>query len=81
MQGLSVIRNPQGQPKTLTIDVEQHDQQLDPFVRGLLDLLLRTTGTDERADSRAAAHAALNRSYSDDEPDYSDAPAYKNQNN
>ena len=80
MQGISVITNPQGQPKTLTIDVEQHDQQLDPFVRGLLNLLQQTpprhTDTDERAESRAAAHAALNRTYSDDEPDYSDIPAY-----
>ena len=76
MQGISVITNPEGQPKTLTIDVEQHDNQLDPFVRGLLDLLQQQAEEQERADWRAAAHAALNRAYGDDEPDYSDVPAY-----
>lgn len=76
MQGMSVITNPQGKPKTLTIDVEQHDDQLDPFVRGLLDLWEQQIEATERADFRAATHAALNRSYGDDEPDYSDVPAY-----
>ncbi len=34
----------------------------------------------ERADFRAAAHDALNRAYGDDEPDYSDVPAYTTRN-
>ena len=77
MQGISVITDPQGQPKTLTIDVEQHDTELDPFVRGLLDLLQQQAANAERADFRAAAHNALNRGYGDDEPDYDDVPAMK----
>ena len=76
MQGISVLTNSQGQPKTLTIDVEQHDNQLDPFVRGLLDLLAQQAEEQERADWRATAHNSLNRAYDDDEPDYSDVPAY-----
>ena len=75
MQGISVLTNPQGKPKTLTIDVEQHDDELTPFVKGLLDLLEQQEEKQERADFRAAAHAALNRAYGDDEPDYSDVPA------
>ncbi len=73
MQGISVITNPQGEPKQLVLDIDQHDQQLNPFVRGLLDLLQQQAENTERADQRAAAHAALNRAYGDDEPDYSDA--------
>lgn len=76
MTGLSVITNQEGKPKTITIDVERHDQQLDPLVTGLLDLLQQKAEDTERADFRAAAHTALNRSYGDDEPDYDDVPAY-----
>lgn len=77
MQGISLITGPQGQPKTLLIDIEQHDNQLDPFVKGLLNLLQQQTEDTERADWRAIAHAALNRSYGDDEPDYDDVPAMR----
>ncbi|WP_020605665.1 hypothetical protein [Spirosoma spitsbergense] len=80
MQGVSLITDPQGQPKILTIDIEQHDNQLDPFVSGLLDLIQQQAEETERADFRAAAHAALNRSYGDNEPDYSDVPAYTARN-
>lgn len=77
MQGISVINDSQGKPKTLTIDVEQHDNQLEPFVNGLLNLLQQQAEDAERANWRAGAHAALNRAYSDDEPDYDDVPAMK----
>ncbi|ADB41835.1 hypothetical protein [Spirosoma linguale] len=80
MQGISVINDPNGKPKTLTIDVEQHDNQLDPFVRGLLNLLQQQAEESERAEWRAGAHTVLNRAYSDDEPDYSDVPAYTTRN-
>jgi hypothetical protein len=69
MQGVSLITDPQGQPKILTIDIEQHDNQLDPFVSGLLNLIQQQAEETERADFRAAAHAVLNRGYGDDEPD------------
>ena len=75
MTGISLITDPQGKPKILTIDVQNHDQQLDPFVTGLLDLLQQQSEDTERADWIAIAHAALNRGYSDDEPDYDDVPA------
>lgn len=75
MTGISLITDPQGQPKILTIDLQDHDQQLNPLVMGLLDLLQGKAEDSERADFRAAAHAALNRGYGDDEPDYDDVPA------
>ncbi len=75
MTGLSVITNPEGKPKTITVDVEQHDNLLDPFVQGVLDLLEQQAEDTERADFQAAAHYALNRGYGDDEPDYDDVPA------
>ncbi|GAB2558513.1 hypothetical protein [Spirosoma areae] len=54
------------------MDVEQHDNQLDSFVSGLLNLFQQQAEDTERADFRSAAHASLNRAYGDDEPDYSD---------
>lgn len=80
MQGISVINDPQGKPKTLTIDVELHDNQLDPFVSGLLNLLQQQAEETERAEWRGTVHASLNRAYGDDEPDYSDVPAYTTRN-
>jgi len=73
MQGISVITNAAGQPKTLTIDVEQHDQSLDPLVNGLLDLLMQKTEDTERQEFLYASGALANRAYSDDEPEYTDA--------
>lgn len=75
MTGISLITDPEGKPKILTIDIQNHDQQLDPLVSGLLDLLQQQAEDTERADFRAAAHAALNRMYGNDEPDYDDVPA------
>ena len=76
MQGLSILTDPQGKPKTAMIDLQQHDTQLNPLVIGLLELLNQQQEDTERADYQAMAHAALNRAYGDDEPDYSDVPAY-----
>lgn len=70
MQGISVIDNPQGEPKTLIIDVEQHDNQLDPFVRGLLDLLQQQAEDTDRREFLYASGALANRAYDDDEPEY-----------
>ena len=76
MQGLSILTDPQGKPKTAMIDLQQHDTQLNPLVIGLLELLNQQQEDAERADFQTMAHAALNRAYGDDEPDYSDVPAY-----
>ena len=78
MQGIPVIDNSQGEPKTIIIDVEQHDNQLDPFVRGLLGLLQqqaedRTGEPAERREFLYASGALANRAYNDDEPEYTDA--------
>jgi hypothetical protein len=80
MQGLSVITSPQGQPKILTIDVEQHDQQLNPLVAALLTLLeaeqqppayeMAATFDEERREFLEASAINLNRAYGDDEPEY-----------
>lgn len=76
MQGIHVINDPNGKPAVLTIDLHNLDPNVNTLVSGLLDLLQQQAEDSERADFRAVAHAALNRSYSDDEPDYSDVPAY-----
>lgn len=76
MQGIHVINDPNGNPAVLTIDLHNLDPDVSPLVVGLLERLQQQTEQEERADYRAAAHAALNRSYGDDEPDYSDVPAY-----
>jgi hypothetical protein len=75
MQGLSVITHPNGQPKTAMIDLDQHDEQLNPLVAGLLQLLRQQDEDDERRDWRLLAHAGLNRAYGDEEPDYDDVQA------
>lgn len=76
MQGIHVINDPNGNPAVLTIDLHNLDPDVNPLVSGLLDLLQQQAEQEERADFRTAAHAALNRGYGDDEPDYSDVPAY-----
>ncbi len=74
MQGISVIDNSQGEPKTLIIGVEQHDNQLEPFVRGLQQQAEdRTGGPAERREFLYASGALANRAYNDDEPEYTDA--------
>ncbi|AQG78012.1 hypothetical protein [Spirosoma montaniterrae] len=76
MQGLSVINDPQGNPKILTLDLQQHDQQLNPLVDTLLNLIRgQQEEAEERAEWRLFSHAALNRAYGEDEPDYDDVPA------
>ena len=69
MQGIHVINDPDGKPAVLTINLHNLDPDVSPLVSGLLDLLHQQAGHTERADFRAAAHAALNRAYGDDEPD------------
>lgn len=70
MQGVSLITDPQGQPKILTIDVQLHDRQLDPLVSSLLALLAQQQEVTERAEWLAFSSAQLERAYGDDEPDY-----------
>ena len=70
MQGVSLITDPQGQPKILTIDVQLHDRQLDPLVRSLLTLLQQQEEATERAEWLAFSSAQLERAYGEDEPDY-----------
>lgn len=78
MQGLAILTDPQGQPKTVAIDVQQHDAQLSPIVAGLLQLIQQQSGRQtEEEEWRLLAHKALNRAYGDDEPDYDDVPAVK----
>ena len=86
MNGIHVINDPNGNPAVLTIDLHNLDADVSPLVDELLyktrlryvsvEEFKRLTNDNERADWRAAAHAALNRGYGDDEPDYSDVPAY-----
>ena len=73
MQGIHIINDPNGEPAVLTIDLHNLDPDVSPLVAGLLDRLNNQTEEQERADWRAAAHAALNRAYGDVELNYSDA--------
>ena len=73
MQGLSILTDPQGNPKTAMIDLQQHDNQLNPLVAGLLDLLTQQQEDHERREFLEASMLNLNRAYGDDEPEYTDA--------
>jgi hypothetical protein len=70
MQGLSVLTDPEGNPKTVTIDLQQHDSQLNPLVSGLLDLLQQQQEADERRLFFDASGITANAAYSDDEEEY-----------
>jgi uncharacterized protein YkuJ len=70
MQGLSVLTDPEGNPKTAMIDLQQHDSQLNPLVSGLLDLLQQQQEDDERRLFFDASGIVANASYSDDEEEY-----------
>ncbi len=73
MQGLSILTDPQGNPKTATIDLLQHDSQLNPLVAGLLDLLNQQKGDRERREFLEASMINLNRAYGEDEVEYTEA--------
>ncbi len=73
MQGLSILTDPQGKPKTATIDLQQHDNQLTPLVAGLLDLLSQQQEDTERREFLEASMINLNRAYGEDEEEYTEA--------
>ncbi len=74
MQGLSVLTDPQGNPKTAMIDLQQYDSQLNPLVAGVLQLLQQQQQAEiERTDFHALSLQGLSRAYGDDEPEYTDA--------
>jgi len=73
MQGIHVVNDSNGNPAVLTIDLHHLDLVISPLVEEVLDLIRRADEETERADFRAAAHAALNRVYGDDEYEYTDA--------
>ena len=75
MTGVSLITDLNGTPAVLTIDLRTLDPANSTLVAGLLDKMEQEAEATERADWRLLAHAALNRVYGDDEPDYSDVPA------
>ncbi len=78
MQGITLQSTPNGQT-IITIDSANLDPVASPLVEGLLELVRRTDAdtAQERADWQTLAHASLNRVYGNDEPDYSDVPAYQ----
>lgn len=75
MQGVSLMTDPSGKPSFLALDLNHLDPVISPLIEGLLERIQQADDTTERADWRLLAHAALNRVYGDDEPDYSDVPA------
>lgn len=79
MKGITLYTDPNGLDIVM-IDRANLDPQYSPLVEGLLNLIQRSEEDTERADFRAAAHAALNRAYGDDEPDYDDEPEYTDAN-
>jgi hypothetical protein len=87
MNGISVINAPTGEPMVLTVDLRTIDPAVSPLVNALLALMeqqrnqpadyeFAATVEEERAEWQSLAYAALNRAYGDNEPDYSDVPAY-----
>ena len=70
MQGLSILTDPQGNPKTVMIDLQQHDSQLNPLVAGLLELLWQQEQDTERREFFDASGITANAAYSDDEVEY-----------
>ncbi len=70
MQGLSVITDADGQPKTAMIDLQQHDSQLNPLVMGLLQLLHQQEEEQERREFFDASGILANDRYGDDEVEY-----------
>ena len=70
MQGLSVITDPSDQPKTATIDLQQHDSQLNPLVSGLLQLLDQQQEDSERRAFFDASGIMANTRYDEDEEEY-----------
>gem|GEM_PF-2563191 len=70
MQGLSVITDPQGNPKTVTIDMQEHDSQLNPMVAGLLNLLQQQQEDTERREFFDASGITANANYNEDEVEY-----------
>ena len=85
MTGVSLITDPNGTPAVLTIDLRTRTRdRLDPAnsplvvggpTSGLLAKMEQEAEATDRADWRTLAHAALNRAYGEDEPDYSNVPA------
>ena len=75
MTGVSLITDPNGTPAVLTIDLRTLDPANSPLVAGLLAKMEQEAEATDRADWGTLAHAALNRAYGEDEPDYSDVPA------
>lgn len=73
MQGISILNDPQGNPKTATIDLQQHDSQLNPLVSSLLDLLNQQQEDTEQADFHTLSMSGLARAYGDDEPEYDES--------
>ncbi len=73
MQGIHVINDPNGNPAVLTIDLHNLDHDLRPLVEQLFEPIQNYTEEQERADWRSATHAAMNRAYGDDEPEYTEA--------
>ncbi len=93
MTGITIINTPNVPYRglTLTIDLDHLDPTVSPLVNTLLALIKQQTGQpadyefaatieEERAEWQSMAYAALNRAYGDDEPDYSDVPAYITRN-
>lgn len=72
------MTDPNGKPSFLAVDLNHLDPAISPIVEGLLSLIQRSEEENDRADFRAATHAALNRAYGDDEPDYDDVPDITN---
>jgi hypothetical protein len=70
MQGLSILTDPQGNPKTVMIDLQQHDSKLNTLVAGLLDLLQQQDEDTQRREFFNASGITANAAYSDDEVEY-----------
>ena len=74
MQGVKITYDANDQPAVLTFDIQNLDPVVILLVNELVVKMEQETEAADRADWRLLAHAALNRIYSDSEPDYTDIP-------
>jgi hypothetical protein len=70
MQGLSISTDQQGQPQTFIIDVNQHDDRLNPLVAGLFQLIQQQDEEQERREFFDASGITANAAYDEDEYEY-----------
>lgn len=72
MQGVFLTTDADGNPSFLALELNHLNPVLSPLIEELIAHIQQDEEATERADWQALASASLERTYEDDEPDYSD---------